>query len=86
MTLDEALAQSDVVITGVPSPNYKLSSKYLKDGVIALNFSTFKNMDLDVQEKSSVYVGSVGKVTVAMLQRNLFRLFAYANDSKTLPL
>ena len=82
LRLEEALAQSDVVITGVPSTNYKLPATNLKDGVIAVNFSTFKNMDVDVQEKASVYVGSVGKVTVAMLQRNLFRLYAYAKDFK----
>ena len=62
---------------------FYLVAKYLKDGVIAVNFSTFNNMDIDVQSKASVYVGSVGKVTVAMLQRNLFRLYAYANDPKS---
>ncbi|KAJ3304232.1 hypothetical protein HDV03_002969 [Kappamyces sp. JEL0829] len=80
LTLNEALALSDVVITGVPSPNYQLPAKPLKDGVIAVNFSTFPNMGEDVQAKASVFVGSVGKATVAMLQRNLLRLFDYAND------
>lgn len=71
---------SDVVITGVPSKNYKLGAEKMKDGVIAVNFSTFKNMGPDVEEKSSIFVGSVGKVTVGMLQRNLTRLHEYALD------
>ncbi|KAL2911972.1 Methylenetetrahydrofolate dehydrogenase [NAD(+)] [Polyrhizophydium stewartii] len=78
VTLAEALAKSDVVITGVPSPNYKLDTSLLKDGVIAINFSTFKNIDHDaIKEKASIFVPSIGKVTVAMLERNLLRLQAY---------
>ncbi|KAI8929867.1 hypothetical protein BC831DRAFT_442413 [Entophlyctis helioformis] len=77
-TLAEALAKSDVVITGVPSPKYKLDTSLLKDGVIAINFSTFKNLDHDaIKQKASIFVPSVGKVTVAMLERNLLRLYDY---------
>lgn len=74
ITLDEALSLSDVVITGVPSPNYKLPADKLKEGVCAINFSTYANMGKDIQDKSSIFVGSVGKITVCMLQRNLLRL------------
>jgi methylenetetrahydrofolate dehydrogenase (NAD+) len=49
----------------------------LKDGVVAVNFSSHKNMDDSVKQKASIFVPSVGKVTVAMLQRNLLRLFQY---------
>ena len=77
MKLEEVLAVSDVVITGVPSEHYKLPATNLKDGVIAVNFSTFKNMGEDVQEKASIFVPSVGKVTICMLQRNLLRLLSY---------
>jgi methylenetetrahydrofolate dehydrogenase (NAD+) len=77
ITLEAALAVSDVVVTGVPSPDYKLPATHLKEGVIAINFSTHKNMENDVREKSSIFVPSVGKVTVAMLERNLLRLHKY---------
>ena len=77
-TLPEALAKSDVVITGVPLQQYKLDTALLKDGVIAINFSTFKNIDPTlVASKASIFVPSIGKVTVAMLARNLLRLQAY---------
>ncbi|KAI8911814.1 hypothetical protein EDD86DRAFT_203341 [Gorgonomyces haynaldii] len=77
LTLDQVLAKSDVVITGVPSPKYTLSAEHMKDGVIAINFSTFKNMGEDVKKKASIFVPSVGKVTVSMLERNLLRLHEY---------
>jgi methylenetetrahydrofolate dehydrogenase (NAD+) len=77
LTLEQVVPQSDVVITGVPSPNYKLPSKLLKDGVIAINFSSFANFEDDVKHHASIFVPSVGKVTVAMLERNLFRLHDY---------
>jgi methylenetetrahydrofolate dehydrogenase (NAD+) len=79
-TVEQALAISDVVITGVPSDKYKLTATHLRDGVIAVNFSTFKNMGEDVQEKASIFVPSVGKVTVSMLERNLTRLYDYQNQ------
>ncbi|KAI8822198.1 uncharacterized protein EV422DRAFT_526013 [Fimicolochytrium jonesii] len=81
-TLPEALSRSDIVITGVPSPTYKLETAQLKDGVIAVNFSTAKNFQDDIKGKASIYVPSVGKVTVAMLQRNLLRLFEYQTKVK----
>ena len=78
VTLEEALALSDIVIAGVPSPKYSLPLATLKAGVIAINFSTFKNFDeAGIQAKASIYVGSVGKVTVSMLSRNLLRLHGY---------
>ncbi|KAK9448974.1 uncharacterized protein V1518DRAFT_416850 [Limtongia smithiae] len=73
-TLEEATKMSDVVITGVPSEKYKFPVEYLKDGVICVNFSTAKNFEISVKDKASLYVPSVGKVTVMMLMRNLLRL------------
>lgn len=77
ITLDEALAMSDVVISGVPSQSYKVPTEKLKEGVVAINFASFKNFQEEIKSKASIYVPSVGKVTVAMLQRNLVRLFGY---------
>jgi len=81
ITLSEALGLSDVVITGVPSPTYKVDTAKLKEGVVAINFSTHKNFNDDVKSKASIYVPTVGKVTVAMLERNLLRLQEYLNKN-----
>eukprot|EP00123_Amoebidium_parasiticum_P009127 comp19266_c0_seq1/m.22070 comp19266_c0_seq1/g.22070 ORF comp19266_c0_seq1/g.22070 comp19266_c0_seq1/m.22070 type:complete len:352 (-) comp19266_c0_seq1:96-1151(-) len=73
-SLDEILAKSDVVITGVPSKEYKVDTSKLKDGVVCINFATSNNFNADLVEKASLYVKQPGKVTVTMLQRNLLRL------------
>lgn len=73
-SLEDAVGQSDVVITGVPSPAYKFPVEFLKDGAVCVNFSSEKNFDPAVKEHASLYVPSIGKVTIAMLLRNLLRL------------
>jgi len=76
-TLEQCLALSDVVISAVPSPNYKVHTAVLKDGCICVNVSSEKNFEKDVREKASLYLPSVGKVTILMLLRNLMRLCQY---------
>jgi methylenetetrahydrofolate dehydrogenase (NAD+) len=66
-TLKEILAISDVVISGVPSEKYKLDTSLLKDGVIAVNFSSRQNFNEDIVKKAAVFVPSIGKITVSML-------------------
>lgn len=73
-TLQEAVGQSDVVITGVPTSAYKFPVEFLKDGAVCVNFSSEKNFPPEVKEHASLYVPSIGKVTIAMLLRNLLRL------------
>lgn len=79
-TTEQVVPECDVVITGVPTPKYKLPTSCLKEGVVAINFSSFKNFEEDVKTKASIFVPSVGKVTVAMLERNLLRLHDYQNN------
>jgi len=79
LTLTECLAQSDVVVSAVPSPDYKVKTIDLKDGCFCLNVSAEKNFENDVREKASLYLPSVGKVTILMLLRNLTRLRTYSN-------
>ncbi|CAN6602287.1 methylenetetrahydrofolate dehydrogenase [NAD(+)] [Trichomonascus vanleenenianus] len=70
----EAAAQSDVIITGVPSAAYKFPVENIKYGAVCINFSSEKNFNPEVKERASLYVPSIGKVTIAMLLRNLLRL------------
>jgi len=76
-TLEQLLPLCDVVVTGVPIKDYKVATKWLKDGCVAINFSQYKNFEEDVAERASMYVPAIGKVTVAMLERNLLRLYDY---------
>ena len=77
---EEVIRSSDVVVTGVPSPSYKLNTDWIKDGAIVLNVASHKNIDekeLLTKKKNIKYVPLVGKVTVAMLERNLMRCYEY---------
>ncbi|KAJ2125788.1 Methylenetetrahydrofolate dehydrogenase [NAD(+)] [Coemansia sp. RSA 720] len=74
---EDVIPLCDVVITGVPAAGYKMPTKLLKPGVVAVNFASVRNFEPEVKEVASIYVPSVGKVTVSMLQRNLLRLFNY---------
>lgn len=77
LTLQECLAQSDVVVSAVPSPTYKVKTEWLKDGCICLNVAADKNFEKDVRDKASLYMPTIGKVTIMMLLRNLLRLKEY---------
>ena len=72
MTLEECLARSDVVISAVPSADYKVKTAQLKGGCVCINVSSDKNFEKDVREKASMYLPSVGKITILMLLRNLW--------------
>jgi methylenetetrahydrofolate dehydrogenase (NADP+)/methenyltetrahydrofolate cyclohydrolase len=80
-TIDRAtaLAQADVVITGVPSRAFPLvRSDEIREGAICLNFSTLKNFEESVAEKAAMFVPRVGPMTVTMALRNLVRLYRNA--------
>ena len=67
-----SLGMSDVVISGVPGKNYKVDPKLIRDGAVCINFSSEKNFDTAaVKEHASIYVPAIGKVTIAVLLRNL---------------
>lgn len=71
-TLEQCVPISDVIIGGVPSENFKVPTGLIHDGAVCINFSSYRNFDgPEVKEKASIYVPSVGKVTIAVLLRNL---------------
>lgn len=72
----QALAESDIIITGVPARDFELVRKdEVKPGAVCVNFSTFKNMEDSVIERARAFLPRVGPITVAMLLRNTLRLF-----------
>jgi hypothetical protein len=70
-TLDDCLPISDVVISGVPGDKYKVPLEKMRDGAVCINFSSERNFTPEVKEKASIYVPAIGKVTIAVLLRNL---------------
>ncbi len=78
ITRAAALAQADVVITGVPSRAFPLvRGDEIKPGAVCLNFSTFRNFDDSVLEVARVFVPRVGPMTVTMALRNTVRLYRH---------
>ncbi|KAA1473389.1 NAD(P)-binding protein [Dentipellis sp. KUC8613] len=84
-TLEECLAQSDVVVSAVPSAAYKVRTAALRDGCVCVNVSSDKNFEADVREKASIYIPAVGKITILMLLRNLLRLGQYQEVLASVP-
>lgn len=74
LSLEQITKLADVIITGVPSVSYKFPVENIKSGAVCINFSSEKNFPPEVKEKASLYVPSIGKVTIMMLLRNLLRL------------
>jgi methylenetetrahydrofolate dehydrogenase (NADP+)/methenyltetrahydrofolate cyclohydrolase len=76
VTRAEALKNSDIVITGVPSRNFeKIRADELKPGAICLNFSSVQNFENDAKEAATLYIPRVGTMTVAMCMRNALQLY-----------
>ena len=64
-------------MTGVPTKAYRLPTEWIQQNATVVNVASFKNVDEEELLKipGVVYVPMVGKVTVAMLERNLMRLY-----------
>jgi methylenetetrahydrofolate dehydrogenase (NAD+) len=75
-TAESAIRRSQVIICGVPTKDYKLTTEWVQPGTAVVNVSTFKNVHEEelLAIPGVQYVPMVGKVTVAMLERNLLRL------------
>jgi methylenetetrahydrofolate dehydrogenase (NADP+)/methenyltetrahydrofolate cyclohydrolase len=82
VTRREALAQSDIVITGVPSKTFELvHGAELRPGALCINFSTYKNFSDDIEGKAACFIPRVGPMTVLMVIRNALRLQQNAQGS-----
>lgn len=95
MKMEDCLALSDVVISGVPGDNFKVPVAPIRDGAVCINFSTQKvscpvfqygtcpdvqqNFNPDVKEKASIYVPAIGKMTIMILLRNLLVSSAHSD-------
>jgi methylenetetrahydrofolate dehydrogenase (NADP+)/methenyltetrahydrofolate cyclohydrolase len=71
----EALRQSEIVITGVPSKHFELvRGSELREGCLCINFSTYRNFSDDILGTAGSFVPRVGPMTVLMAIRNALRL------------
>jgi len=71
----DALASADVVVSGVPVKSFSIKAESMKAGAIAINVSQHMNFGEGVEQRCA-FVPAIGKVTIAILARNLLRLHA----------
>lgn len=72
---EQAIAEADVLITGVPSAGFgPIGPKQIKEGAVVINFSSAPNVATSITRKARLYVPRIGPVTVAMCLRNLVTL------------
>lgn len=72
----EALAASDIVITGVPQPSFNLvTADEVRSDSVCVNFSSVQNFADKIEQHVATFVPRVGPMTVAMCMRNTIRLF-----------
>uniref|UniRef100_A0A7S1ZWN3 Methenyltetrahydrofolate cyclohydrolase n=2 Tax=Ditylum brightwellii TaxID=49249 RepID=A0A7S1ZWN3_9STRA len=85
-TPESVVRKSTVVIAGVPTKSYKLPTEWIQPNTTVVNVASFKNVDEEslLQVPGVTYVPMVGKVTVAMLERNLMRLYENFHRPKLL--
>jgi methylenetetrahydrofolate dehydrogenase (NAD+) len=76
-TTESCVRKSNIVVTGVPTKAYRLPTDWIQPNTTVVNVASFKNVDEEslLKVPGVVYIPQVGKVTVAMLERNLVRLF-----------
>merc|ERR1712048_392369 len=75
---EEMVRRSDAVVLAVPTAKYKMNPSWIKEGAVVINVSFQKNIDeaeLLSTRPGVKFVGQVGKVTNALLERNLVRLY-----------
>lgn len=82
VTQSEALAQAAIVVAGVPAKGFRIDATQLRPGCFAVNFSQHQNFGEGTEERC-LLVPAIGKVTIAMLERNLVRL--HSNFSRRIP-
>jgi len=76
ITRKQALLESDIVITGVPSDSFKkIGSDEVHEDTICLNFSSVPNFEDNIGTHADIYIPRIGPMTVAMCMRNTLRLF-----------
>ena len=74
--MQEAVARAHVVVLGVASPAFCMPSEWVSPGALVINVAAHPNVcEETLLEVPGVrYVPKIGRMTVAMLQRNLARL------------
>ncbi len=83
-SIQSCVEESSVIVTAVPSSaGFKLPSKWLQEKATVINVASEPNVDEnELREYNSLtYIPQIGKVTVALLERNLVELHRHFHST-----
>lgn len=85
LSLEQCVAQSNVIVTGVPHEAFCISTECIAPGTTVVNVSNYLNVDEEcLMDRTDIqYIPHVGKVTVAVLEQNLVRLHQLHHGMQT---
>lgn len=70
----ECFGMSDLIVSAVPSPRYKVQTSGIRPGAVCINVATDNNFEDDVKTRASFFVRRVGSITTLMLHLNALSL------------
>jgi methylenetetrahydrofolate dehydrogenase (NAD+) len=84
VSMEWCLEQSQVVVTGVPSPYFQLPCEFIQPGTTIVNVSEYQNAPEDgvLQVDGTRLIPHVGKVTTSVLENNLVALHRRARHKR----
>lgn len=75
-SLNTCLADSDVIISAVPSAKFKVPTHHIRRGASCINISEHDNFEDDVATRAGHVAGRIGRITNLVLVMNMLTLAA----------
>ena len=81
-TVESCVRKSSVVVSGVPSEEFKLPVGWIQQGSTVINVASEANVDEEAVKMVSdvFYIPQIGRITVALLEHNLVLLHQMYHD------
>lgn len=75
-SLNTCLANSDIIISAVPSAKFKVPTHHIQHGATCINISEHDNFEVDVVARAGHVAGRIGRITNLVLVMNVLTLAA----------
>lgn len=77
LTPAEIYGISDIIISAVPSPGFKVPTAAIKPGCVAINVASgINNFEPDIKARAGLFAERMGSLTIQMLVMNALALRA----------
>ena len=84
-TLKECVEESSIIISAVPSKTFCVPTRWVAPESLVINVSSYNNFEVEsiLGIPGVIFVPSVGKVTVSVLEQNMVNLYKAFHDKET---